>query len=66
MNIERYVGRSAEIVYRESKGGLTVKRVSVYAVRDGKVRVLDWNRRAFGTLRANRIVAAIPVIGRVS
>ncbi|MBB6672308.1 hypothetical protein [Cohnella nanjingensis] len=66
MKIEHYVGRSAEIVYLESKGSLAVKRVSIYAVRGGKVRVLDWKRKSFATLRADRILSAIPVIGRVS
>ncbi|WP_276352555.1 hypothetical protein [Cohnella caldifontis] len=63
--IEKYVGRSAEIIYQDSKGRFTKRRISVYSVRDGRVRVLDWEKRSFRTLRADRILSALPVIGRV-
>lgn len=63
--IEKYVGRSAEIIYLDSKGAITQRRVSIYSVRDGKVRVMDWSKRSFRTLSAGRILSALPVIGRV-
>jgi len=66
VKIEKYVGRSAEIIYQDSKGAITQRKVSIYSVRDGRVRVLDWGKRSFRTLSANRILSALPVIGRVS
>lgn len=65
VKIEKYVGRSAEIIYQDSKGAITQRRVSIYSVRNGRVRVMDWNKRAFRTLSADRILSALPVIGRV-
>jgi len=65
VKIEKYVGRSAEIIYKDSKGTITQRRVSIYSVRDGKVRVLDWRKRSFRTLSAERILSALPVIGLV-
>lgn len=60
MLINSYIGRNVEIVYQDSKGMTTTRRVAVYSVRNGKVRVLDWDKRAFGTLAAARILAAVP------
>ena len=65
VKIEKYVGRSAEIIYQDSQGTITRRRVSIYSVRNGKVRVLDWRKRSFRTLSADRILSALPVIGRV-
>ncbi|MNE93641.1 hypothetical protein D3C80_1915150 [compost metagenome] len=63
--IEKYVGRAVEIIYKDSKGMFTKRKITVYSVREGKVRVLDWGKRSFRTLRADRILSAFPVIGRV-
>ncbi|GEM_PF-5993683 len=60
MLIDSYIGRNVEIVYRDSRGVTTTRRVAVYSVRNGKVRVLDWDRRTFGTLAAGRILSAVP------
>jgi hypothetical protein len=62
--IEKYIGRNAEIIYQDSKGNFTKRRVAVYSVREGKVRVLDWGKRSFRTLRADRILSALPFVGR--
>lgn len=64
VNIEKYVGRKAEIIYQDSKGNFTKRRVSVYSVRDGKVRVLDWGKKSFRTLKEERILSALPFVGR--
>ncbi|WP_027092067.1 hypothetical protein [Cohnella thermotolerans] len=67
MVIERAIGRwPVQIVYRDSKGRTTKTVVTVYSVRNGKARVLDWRRRALRTLATRRILAAIPVVRRVS
>ena len=68
MDLERYVRRRpVEIVYVDSRGRTSKAVVSVYSVRNGRVRVLDWKRKALRTLAAGRIVAALPVAGwRVS
>jgi hypothetical protein len=62
--IEKYIGRSAELIYQDRKGNITKRRVSVYSVRNGKVRVLDWGKRSFRTLASDRILSVLPVIGR--
>jgi len=61
VKIDKYVGRSAEIIYQDSKGQFTQRKVTVYSVRNGKVRVLDWSKRSFRTLIADRIYSALPV-----
>ncbi|MDG0793415.1 hypothetical protein OMP38_23175 [Cohnella ginsengisoli] len=61
VNIEKYVGQSVEIIYEDSKGRFTQRVVAVFSVRGGKVRVLDWGKRAFRTLSASRILGARPV-----
>ena len=61
VRIEKFIGRSAEIIYEDSKGQITQRRVSIYSIRDGKVRVLDWGKQSFRTLRADRILSALPV-----
>ncbi|CAI6023883.1 hypothetical protein [Cohnella sp. JJ-181] len=61
VNIEKYVGQSVEIIYEDSKGRFTQRTVAVFSVRGGKVRVLDWGKRAFRTLSASRILGATPV-----
>jgi hypothetical protein len=66
VKIEKYIGRRAEIIYQDSKGNFTKRRVSIYSVRDGKVRVLDWEKRSFRTLSAQRILSALPFVGNVS
>ncbi|MBW5448619.1 hypothetical protein GE107_21465 [Cohnella sp. CFH 77786] len=62
--IEKYIGRSAEIIYQDSKGNFTKRRITVYSVRDGQVRALDWDKRAFRTLLSDRILSALPVAVR--
>ncbi|MBW5446363.1 hypothetical protein GE107_09855 [Cohnella sp. CFH 77786] len=62
--IEKYIGRRAEIIYQDSKGNFTKRRVSVYSVRNGKVRVLDWGKKSFRTLAKDRILSALPIVGR--
>lgn len=64
VKIEKYIGRSAEVMYLDSKGRFSRRRVSIYSVRNGKVRVLDWGKRSFRTLSADRILTALPIIGR--
>jgi hypothetical protein len=62
--IEKYIGRNAEVIYQDSKGNFSKRRVTVYSIRDGKVRVLDWDKRSFRTLVAERILPALPFVGR--
>jgi len=68
MDLNRYVRRRpVEIVYMDSKGRTSRRIVSVYSVRDGRVRVLDWSSKSLRTLSAGRIMEAVPLAGwRVS
>lgn len=38
MSIDRYVGRTVDIVYIDRHGQITKRRIEVKAVHDGKVR----------------------------
>lgn len=67
MTLERSIGKwPVEIIYRDSNGRTTRTIVTVYSVRKGKARVLDWRRRTFRTLTVERIVTAVPFVARVS
>lgn len=61
MPIDKYVGKMINIIYVDSKGKFTKRCVNLYAVRNGKARVFDVEKRAFRTLIADRILAAAPV-----
>lgn len=67
VTIERAIGRwPVEIVYRDSNGHTSRTVVTVYSVRNGKARVLDWRSKSLRTLAIERIVTAVPFIVRVS
>jgi len=63
VSIEKYIGRRVEVIYEDSKGRITKRVITVYSIRDGRARVLDWGKRSYRTLSVNRILAAVPVIG---
>ncbi|MBN2984884.1 MULTISPECIES: hypothetical protein [Cohnella] len=65
--MDKYIGRRVEIIYEDSKGTTTKRLVTIYSIRNGKARVLDWGKKSFRTLSVNRILAAVPAIeGRAS
>jgi len=67
MTIERSIGRwPVEIVYQASNGRISRTVVTVYSVRKGKARVLDWGSKSLRTLAVERIVTAVPFIARAS
>ncbi|MBB6670301.1 hypothetical protein [Cohnella nanjingensis] len=67
MQIDKYVGRNVEIIYQDSKGQITKRRVAVYSVRDGLVHVKDLTKKSIRTFVAERILAVMPAhSGRVS
>lgn len=63
--MKKFAGRKAELIYQDSKGVLSYRRVTVFSERNGKVRVWDWEKRSFRTLACERILSALPFVGRV-
>ncbi|CAM3738706.1 hypothetical protein COLU111180_05940 [Cohnella lubricantis] len=67
MTIRRSIRKwPVEIVYQDSNGLTTRTVVTVYSVRNGKARVLDWRSKSLRTLAVERIVTAVPFIVRAS
>jgi len=64
VSIEKYIGRRVEVIYEDSKGRITKRVITVYSIRDGRARVLDWGKRSYRTLSISRILAVVPVVGR--
>ncbi|MCD9022676.1 hypothetical protein [Cohnella silvisoli] len=61
MTIESCIGRLVEIVYVDTSGKFSQRRVNLFAIRNGKARVFDLNKRGFRTLSVDRILAVLPL-----
>lgn len=57
MNLEKYIGRTVVMIYEDSKGAFTRRRVTVRSVRDGKAAVYDHDKRGPRTLAVERVLA---------
>ena len=66
VKMEKYTGRSVEIIYRDRLGRLTQRRIRVQAVHAGKVKAYDLEKLAPRLFDANRILALMPVSGRAA
>ncbi|WP_239618943.1 hypothetical protein [Cohnella mopanensis] len=55
--IERCIGHKVDLIYVDTSGKFTQRRVNLFAVRDGKARVYDVQKRGFRTLVVDRILA---------
>jgi hypothetical protein len=62
VSIEKCVGRIADIIYQDSKNNITKRQVTVYSVKDGKVKVFDTVKRSYRTLNVTRILAVLPAL----
>jgi hypothetical protein len=62
MAIEKCVGRIMILIYQDSKGIITKRRIRV----DGKVRVFDIAKKAYRTLQLDGILAIQSVVQHVS
>ncbi|KIL39973.1 hypothetical protein SD70_16425 [Gordoniibacillus kamchatkensis] len=64
--LQRYVGRTVVMIYLDRSGVFTKRKVRIYGIRDGIVNVYCYERRAVRTLKAENILAVMPVMRRAS
>jgi len=64
MNIEKCIGHKVDLIYVDTRGKFTQRRVDLFAIRNGKARVYDVNKRGFRTLVIDRILAVQAVSAR--
>lgn len=60
MNLEKYVGRTVVLIYEDSKGDFTQRRVTVSCVSEGSAKVFDHDKRQPRTLCLDRVLACRP------
>ncbi len=60
MSIERYIGRTAEIIYLSVKNKFSKRRILIHSIRDGKVRAYDHEKKAFRIFLTHNIMAHKP------
>lgn len=60
----KYIGRIVEIIYQDRAGKLSQRRIRVQDVDDGKVRAIDLVKNAPRVFDVDRILSALPVVGR--
>jgi predicted DNA-binding transcriptional regulator YafY len=65
VSMEKWIGRTVEIIYVDRKGAITQRLIAVRSVQGGRVRAYDYSRRAFRTFHADGILAQAPVGGHV-
>ncbi|WP_256760366.1 hypothetical protein [Cohnella sp. WQ 127256] len=61
-SIEKCIGRKVDLIYVDTSGKFSQRRVNLFAVRDGKARVFDVQKRGFRTLIVDRILAVEMVL----
>ncbi|MFC5470470.1 hypothetical protein ACFPPD_17385 [Cohnella suwonensis] len=54
--IEKCIGRKVDLIYVDTQGKFSQRRVNLFAVRNGKARVYDLDKRGFRTLSVERIL----------
>lgn len=64
VNLEKYIGRTVEIIYLDRTGALTQRRIRVRSVAGGIVRAQCLATGAPRTFRVDSILALQPVMGR--
>ncbi|TVX98746.1 hypothetical protein [Cohnella terricola] len=57
MDIKKCIGHKVDLIYVDTSGKFTQRRVNLFAIRNGKARVYDMNKRGFRTLVVDRILA---------
>ncbi|MFC5402255.1 hypothetical protein [Cohnella soli] len=54
--IEKCIGRKVDLIYVDTKGKFSQRRVNLFAIRNGRARVYDLDKRGFRTLSVDRIL----------
>jgi predicted DNA-binding transcriptional regulator YafY len=58
--IEKYIGRSVEIIYLDRKGILTQRKIEVQAIKGSRVKAFCLEQRATRLFRIDNILAVMP------
>lgn len=61
IRVEKYIGRTVEIIYVDREGRITQRRIEVHDVREGIVRATCLASHAPRAFRMENILACIPV-----
>lgn len=56
-SIEKCIGRKVDLIYVDTSGKFSQRRVALFAVHNGRARVYDVGKRGFRTLVVERILA---------
>lgn len=59
--VEKYIGRTVEIIYVDRTGKITQRRIEVHDVRGGLVRAICLTSHAPRAFRIDNILACVPV-----
>ncbi len=54
--LEKCIGRKVDLIYVDTRGKFSQRRVNLFAIRNGKARVYDMDKRGFRTLIVDRIL----------
>lgn len=65
-DIQRFLGRTVEIIYLDRRGVFSKRVVQLHAVRDGRVNVFCLERQAPRILRVENVLAVQPVMRNAS
>ncbi|RKP44491.1 hypothetical protein D7Z26_26640 [Cohnella endophytica] len=55
--IEKCIGRKVDLIYVDTSGKFSQRRVDLFAIHNGRARVYDVGKRGFRTLVVDRILA---------
>lgn len=58
MSLERSAGRIIELIYEDTKGNITQRRISVHQVDRGMLKGFDTANRSYRTFALERILAS--------
>lgn len=64
--LQRYLGRTVELIYVDRHGAFTKRVVQLHSVRDGIAKVFCLERRAPRLLKIENILAIMPAASRAS
>ncbi len=61
MNLFTYLGQTVEIIYLNQNGELSQRKIRLLSVKDGKIRVYCFKRRATRYFSVGNVLAMRPV-----
>lgn len=64
--LQRYVGRTVELIYLDRRGVFTKRVVQIKGISNGRVKVFCYERHAPRLLKVDNVLAVAPVTPRAS